>query len=171
LEEVRTLGMGVSVSARILRGRVLALARFAETAKVTAIERPPPEWCTTTLIAFVHTLEATAQDDALDLLDVLLTDIFSKAEDLGRKARLRTSKDLDAAALQTSAVCAVLLDLSVPEHFGASPAGGPVLEAILYVRVREETGPRGWPEPTLTIANNAWRYYVVPNGTVAYVST
>jgi len=32
--------------------------------------------------------------DALDLLDVLLTEIFSKAEDLGRKARLRTLKDL-----------------------------------------------------------------------------
>jgi hypothetical protein len=46
---------------------------------------------------------------------VLRTEIFSKAEELGRKARLRTRKDLDAAALQTSAACAVLLDPHVPD--------------------------------------------------------
>jgi Domain of unknown function (DUF4158) len=103
LEEVRTLGLGVSVPARAPRGRVLELARFAATAKVSAIERLAPERRMATLVAFVHTLEATAQDDALDLLEVLLTEIFSKAEALGRKARLRTLKDLDAAALQTSA--------------------------------------------------------------------
>ena len=110
LEEVRTLGLGVSVPARAPPGRVLELARFAATAKVSALERLAPERRMATLVAFVHTLEATAQDDALDLLEVLLTEIFSKAEELGRKARLRTLKDLDAAALQTSAACAVLLD-------------------------------------------------------------
>jgi TnpA family transposase len=115
LEEVRTLGLGVSVPARAQRGRVLELARFAATAKVSALERLAPERRMATLMAFVHTLEATAQDDALDLLEVLLTEIFSKAEELGRKARLRTLKDLDAAALQTSAACAVLLDPTVPD--------------------------------------------------------
>jgi len=115
LEEVRTLGLGVSVPARAPRGRVLELARFAATAKVSALERLAPERRMATLVAFVHTLEATAQDDALDLLEVLLTEIFSKAEELGRKARLRTLKDLDAAALQTSAACAVLLDPHVPD--------------------------------------------------------
>jgi TnpA family transposase len=222
LEEVRTLGLGVSVSARLPRGRVLELARFAATAKVSALERLAPERRMATLVAFVHTLEATAQDDALDLLDVLLTEIFSKAEELGRKARLRTLKDLDAAALQTSAACGVLLDPSVPDEqgravafagiprheleaarqqiarlvrppedvsyqelqtqyrrvrrflptllrsmpFGASPAGEPVLEALQYLRMREETGPRGLPQPPLTAVNKAWRHYVVPNGAV-----
>ena len=88
---------------------MLELARFAATAKVSALERLAPERRIATLVAFVHTVEATAQDDALDLLEVLLT------EELGRKARLRTLKDLDAAALQTSAACAVLLDPTVPD--------------------------------------------------------
>ncbi len=115
LEEVRTLSRGVSVPARAPRGRVLELARFAATAKVSALERLAPERRMATLVAFVHTLEATAQDDALALLEVLLSEIFSKAEEMGRKARLRTLKDLDAAALQTSAACAVLLDPTVPD--------------------------------------------------------
>ena len=68
LEEGRTLGLGVSVPARAPRGRVLELARFAATAKVSALERLAPERRMATWVAFVHTLEATAQDDALDLL-------------------------------------------------------------------------------------------------------
>jgi hypothetical protein len=75
LEEVRTLGRGVSVPTRAPRGRVLELARCAATAKVSALERRAPERRLATLVAFVHTVEATAQDDALALLEVLLTEI------------------------------------------------------------------------------------------------
>ena len=56
------------------------------------------------------------------ICSVLLTEIFSKAEELGRKARLRTLKDRDAAALQTSAACAVLLDSHVPDAQGRAVA-------------------------------------------------
>ena len=49
-------------------------------------------------------------DDALDLLDILIEEIFTKATKAGEKARLRTIKDLDAAAVQLGQVCRVLLD-------------------------------------------------------------
>ena len=39
VDEIRNLAIDVSVSARLPRSRVLELARFAATAKVTAIER------------------------------------------------------------------------------------------------------------------------------------
>jgi hypothetical protein len=39
-----------------------------------------------TLVAFLHTLEATAQDDVLDLVDRLLTDLFTEAVSTGHKA-------------------------------------------------------------------------------------
>ena len=68
---------------------MLELARFAATAKVTAIERMGKERRAATLVALVSTLEATAQDDALDVLDFVLTDIFSEASKAGIKARLR----------------------------------------------------------------------------------
>jgi len=68
-----------------------------------------------TLVAFVSTLEATGQDDALDVLVIVLTDIFSEASKAGIKARLRTLKDLDAAAVQAAVVTKVVLDPNVAD--------------------------------------------------------
>ena len=115
VDEIRSLAIDVSVSARLPRSRVLELARFAATAKVTAIERMGKERRAATLVALVSTLEATAQDDALDVLDIVLTDIFSEASKAGIKARLRTLKDLDAAAVQAGNVSKVVLDPNVAD--------------------------------------------------------
>ncbi len=52
-----------------------------------------------TLLAFACKLEARAQDDALDLFDALVADMVATSRDLERKERMRTLKDLDAAAL------------------------------------------------------------------------
>ena len=49
-------------------------------------------------------------DDALDLLDLIVTDLLAQAKLAGEKERLRTLRDLDAAALQLREACAVLLD-------------------------------------------------------------
>jgi hypothetical protein len=67
-------------------------------AKASAIKRMPDHRRLGTLIAFVLNLEAIALDDALDLLDILITEIFTDATHAGEKARLRTIKDLDEAA-------------------------------------------------------------------------
>jgi hypothetical protein len=53
---------------------------------------------TATLAALFQTLEAAALDDAVELFDALVTDIFSQAEKAYRKSRLRSLRDLDAAA-------------------------------------------------------------------------
>ena len=50
--------------------RLASLARFAGTAKVTAIDRLPPIRRLATLVAFIHCLEATAQDDVIEVLDM-----------------------------------------------------------------------------------------------------
>lgn len=63
-----------------------------------------------TLVAFVHCLEASAQDDALDVLDLLLRDLFTKAEKEDRKVRQRSIKDLDRAASTLAETCRMLLD-------------------------------------------------------------
>jgi hypothetical protein len=54
-------------------------------------------------------LEAAAVDDALDLLDILITEIFSDASEAGEQARLRTLKDLDQAASRLGQACRVVL--------------------------------------------------------------
>ena len=74
VEEVRQLGINVSVAHRIPAGRLHALARFANTAKVSVIRRLPESRRLATLVAFAGNLEAAALDDALDLLDILITE-------------------------------------------------------------------------------------------------
>ena len=66
-------------------------------------------------MAFALTLEATALDDALDLLDILITEIFSNATKAGEKARLRTIKDLDIDASQLGRACRLVLDPLIPD--------------------------------------------------------
>ena len=109
VEEVRNLGIDVSVSHRIPPGRLQALARFASTAKASVLRKLPDARRIATLVAFVSNLEGTALDDALDLLDILISEIFSDAERASSRARLRTIKDLDAAAIQLTQVCRVVL--------------------------------------------------------------
>jgi TnpA family transposase len=114
IEAVRSLGIKLPV-AHVPPSRIAALARFANTVKVSAVARLPAARRIATLVAFVHSLEASAQDDALDVLDMLLRDLFAKAQQADRKARLRTLKDLDQAASTLAEACRMLLDPSLPD--------------------------------------------------------
>ena len=215
LEEVRRLGIDVGVSHRIPPGRIQALARFAATAKANAIQRLPEERRLATLVAFAVTLEAAASDDALDLLDILITEIFADATKAGEKARLRTIKDLDAAASQLGQGCRLILDSAVPDaelrpaifkalqredleaalkqvdmlvrppedmyykelqqswgrirhflplllktlHFGSTPAGKSVAEALEYLA--EQDGRGKLDQARLEVVTKGWRRYVL----------
>ncbi len=99
LDEVRVLAAGLPYTDQLPRTRVLAMARFAMAAKASAVARLPQDRRLATLIAFIRTLEATAQDDVLDLFDIVVTRIFVDAQNVGREARMRGLRDLDAAAL------------------------------------------------------------------------
>ena len=115
LHSVRELGIKLPTAARIPATRVAALARFAGAAKVSAILRLPNPRRLATLVAFVHCLEATAQDDAIEVLEVLLRKLFGDAIKADKKARLRTLKDLDQAAATLASACQMLLDASLPD--------------------------------------------------------
>jgi hypothetical protein len=110
LDEVRLLAAGLPRTDRLPRTRVLALARFAAAAKASAVARLPDDRRLATLIAFIRTLEATAQDDVLDLFDIVVTGIFTDAQKAGRDAHMRGLRDLDAAALTLRQGWSLLLD-------------------------------------------------------------
>src|SRR6185312_15761043 len=57
----------------------------------------------------------SAQDDVLDLFDIVVSTLFTDAAKVGKKARLRTIRDLDAAALQLRRAGGVLMDDAVED--------------------------------------------------------
>ena len=131
LDEVRLLTAGLPETLHVPPGRVAALARFATVAKAQAVARMPEERRMATLLAFVRILEATAQDDVLDLLDIVVTKLFSDAAAVGKKTRLRTIRDLDAAALKLRHAGAVLMDDTVDDAAVRAAAFAKVTRADL----------------------------------------
>ncbi len=112
-EEIRNLGVGDLNLARVPPSRIKTLARYAAVASAYNIARMlPDEKRIATLIAFARIFEATALDDALNVLDLLITDITADANREGKKERMRTIRDLDAAALKLREACDVLVDES-----------------------------------------------------------
>ncbi|MGJ0491608.1 Tn3 family transposase [Methylobacter sp.] len=109
LQTIRDLGIELP-AAGVPSSRLASLARFTGTAKVSAISRLPPVRRLATLVAFIHCLEATAQDDVMEVLDRLLHEFFSDAAKADKKARFRSLKDLDQAASVLAAACRTLLD-------------------------------------------------------------
>ena len=99
LRDARELGVDDLDLSNIPAGRLKVLARYARTARAQGIQRMPAERGMATLVAFACTLEANAQDDALGMLDRLLTDLLAGVDKQERQRRLRTIGDLDTAAL------------------------------------------------------------------------
>jgi hypothetical protein len=79
LEEIRALGVAELDLSRIPAGRLKALARHTATSWAAVIARMPSDRRVATLLAFARAFEATALDDALDLLDLIITDPLAQA--------------------------------------------------------------------------------------------
>ena len=130
LNTIRSLGIAVPTAATIPPCRIASLARFADRAKVTAVARLPSLRRAATLVAFVHELETLAQDEAVEVLDILLHEIFSDAEKEDRKARLRSIRDLDSGAITLMQACSFLLDPALQDG---------ELRAHVFARIPRET--------------------------------
>jgi hypothetical protein len=115
LSTIRSLDVGAVRLPPVPPGRVKALARYAASAWAPTIARMPDERRIATLVAFASIFEASAQDDALDLLDQLIHELLVRAKQTGQQRRLRTLHDLDVAALRLHEVGAVLLDPTCPD--------------------------------------------------------
>ena len=113
VEAIRDLGVGALPLDHLPPNRLRALARYGAAARAQAIARMAPERRHATLLAFARAFEAIAMDDTLDLLDLLMSDILREAHNDGEKERLRTLRDLDAAALQLWDALQILLDNTI----------------------------------------------------------
>jgi len=214
LRDVRDLGVTMPDTVSIPPNRIAVLARFADKAKVSVVERLPESRRWATLVAFIHTLEASAQDDALEVFEMLLDEVFGDAQAEDRKTRLRNLKDLDALATTLTEAMGLVVDLSIPDaslrsavftqfpreslvqtlhdigqlvrppddvfyqsldqqygrvrrflpallehiHFAAGHADAPLLDALEYLRLQEDS-PAELSTP-LTIVPSKWRRHV-----------
>ncbi len=75
----------------------------------------PPDRRAATLLAFIRTLEASARDDVINLFDAVSTSMFSEASTAVKQARLRSLRDLDAAAIKLRDAAIVILDPETPD--------------------------------------------------------
>lgn len=126
---IREVGVGDLDLAGVPPGRLKTLARYAASAWAPTLARMPADRRIATLLAFARAFETTAMDDALELLDQLITELRATAKKTGQKARIRTLRDLDAAALQLREACALLLDEALATH---------QLRAAVFERVPRE---------------------------------
>ena len=90
--------------------RLNNLARHASIVSTYKIARMADDKRIAMLVAFAKTFETIALDEALDVLDLLISNIASEAKKIGQKKRLRTLKDLDKSALALAEVCTLILN-------------------------------------------------------------
>lgn len=108
--ELKAFGMKAIDFTHIPPVRLKNLARHAGMVSMPKIARMAEDKRTAILVAFVRSYETIALDDALDILDLLITEIAGDAKKASQKNRLRTLKDLDKSALKLAEVCSLILD-------------------------------------------------------------
>lgn len=109
VEEIRALGVGGLDVSQVPPSRVAALARYGVVAKAQTVARMGEQRRVATLLAVAQRLETAATDDALDLLDQVLTGLLAQADRAGKKERARAQPAIDSAALALSKAVQVLL--------------------------------------------------------------
>ena len=109
-QELQAFGLHELDFSHIPPVRLKSLARHAGIISMHKIARMPDDKRTAILVAFVKAFETIALDDALDVLDLLISSIAGEAKKIGQKRRLRTLKDMDKSALALAQVCALILD-------------------------------------------------------------
>lgn len=90
--------------------RLKMMARHAGMITAPKIAEMPEQKQIAILVAFVKTFKIAALDDALEVLDQLISEVITTAKRRVQKNRLRTLKDLDKSALALANVCALLLN-------------------------------------------------------------
>jgi hypothetical protein len=114
INSIRNLGLNLSLPIQIPQSRVKALGRVAEVCRLKTLEQMRSLRRLATLAAFVCCLEATAQDDAMELLELMLKDLFNKAVKANKEARLRTMGDMDQKAGVLAEFCLAITDSKGP---------------------------------------------------------
>lgn len=116
LNDIRTVGVSDIDLRHLPPNQLRSLARYGLTAWAQTIVRMQPQRRLATLLATVQDLEKRAMDDALDVFDALVHNLFNTSERKGKRERLKTLKAYDSAALHLAHTLKVLLDPALAER-------------------------------------------------------
>jgi TnpA family transposase len=108
--ELRDFGIQSIDFSHIPPVRLKMIARHAGMITAPKIAEMPEQKRIAILVAFVKTFEIATLDDALEVLDQLISEIIGTAKRRVQKNRIRTLKDLDKSALALAEVCALILN-------------------------------------------------------------
>jgi TnpA family transposase len=130
--EARSLGDYADrlAASGVPRARRDALARYAASAWAGTITQMPDARRTATLVAFAEHAQAATLDDALDLVGLLVGDLFRSAERRGNRERLRRRAEYDRASLRLRDAVDVLIDAA---RSGRGRPDGQLLEEVFGV--------------------------------------
>jgi TnpA family transposase len=109
-EAVQELGIGEIALSHIPPQRIKALARFVHKSWAAHLLRMSEERRIGSLVAFIATFESSAIDDALDVLELLLSERFKSAQKEGEKEIVRTRPALASHARELLPAILVILD-------------------------------------------------------------
>ena len=109
-KDLQAFGMRELDFRHIPPARLKSLARHAGMISMYKVARMPSDKRFGILVAFAKAFESMTLDDALDVLDLLISNIAGEAKKIGQKKRLRSLKDLDKSALALAEVCTMILN-------------------------------------------------------------
>ncbi|MGO9955276.1 MAG: Tn3 family transposase [Solirubrobacteraceae bacterium] len=144
LRELRVLSPALTAVDELPAARLRALLVDARTARAQQIAQMGDARRVATLTAFAAIGELRAQDQTLDHLDVILSEIDSRATARERKRRLEIAGLIDQAGVRLADACALVLDESINDAdlrdaILAQVGRGRLQEAIS--QLREHTRP------------------------------
>ncbi|MGW4476111.1 DUF4158 domain-containing protein [Nonomuraea sp. NPDC004354] len=109
--EIAGLGAGGVVVEPVPEVKLAALARYGKAAKAPALAELAEHRKAAMLLATVRHLETASVDDALDVLDLLISaNLLARAERAGKTEQLRTFPKLPSAARTMASAMEVLMD-------------------------------------------------------------
>jgi TnpA family transposase len=133
--ELERLGVEAMVPPR----RLAELARYGMTASASLIRRHPEARRIATLLATVRHLEAKSVDDALEMLDLLMSaELIGRARTTSDKDKARRHPRLARASARLAVAVEALFDVDAWGGAGEEPRVSQVWEAIEAVISRAE---------------------------------
>lgn len=115
LKAIRHLNFPWHIANHVPTSRVMVLARYASTTKAATLRRMSMTRKVATLRALIYSLERSAQDDILDVLEQLLKKIFNASVKHYQQDRQSSIKSYDQSAAILAKVCQLILDDSLPD--------------------------------------------------------